>query len=631
MEIETTLSFLQASQLKKGFFNAYIDNKTTQTTFITSLILNCLTEIRSHPLTTTIVHQGITFLLSEKSNHWSWNYYQKEAQSKLSHTYPDDWDDTASALIALSLHQPQLITPQALAQITKLLIRSEVKPGGPYYTWLLKEQTSNSPDIDPVVNSNINYFLSLYNIHLKPLTDYIDSAIKSKTYTSLYYDQPEVIIYFLSRGYTGTLTSNLIKDLLQFQNKHQLWKNDLITALAVSSLIRLKAEPSLYHKAISHLKTLAHANHWQPYPLYIEEKMPESLLVGSPALTAAFVAEALSLYEEDTKNSKVKNQSNSISTTIHSTIVTTVKNHLSFFPKSQREKINLVLDRILIKDPGQQITLLPYFFAQALPYQKNIGKNLIVELGTTNLYGWLAYTSYDNILDHDDGPELLSLANTCLRKVITSYQSLVSTSAFAFFQNVMDRMEVANAWEYTNFRLKDKLMTEETLPLYPKHLLYDKSLPHAFSCLALILQKYQLDSPAFLHTLTFFKHYLSARQLNDDAHDWEDDLKKSFLNSVAVSLLHSYFQSQTNISRINVEAELPNLQAHFLNFHINGIAKNINHHLAMAEKELKILISNRIILNFHYLKSLLDPLKQATKIVFQETANIKAFQIAFRS
>jgi hypothetical protein len=35
----------------------------------------------------------------------------------------------------------------------------------------------------------------------------------------------------------------------------------------------------------------------------------------------------------------------------------------------------------------------------------------------------------------------------------------------------------------------------------------------------------------------FFRHYLIARQLSDDAHDWQDDLGRGHVNSVAVRIL----------------------------------------------------------------------------------------------
>jgi hypothetical protein len=40
-------------------------------------------------------------------------------------------------------------------------------------------------------------------------------------------------------------------------------------------------------------------------------------------------------------------------------------------------------------------------------------------------------------------------------------------------------------------------------------------------------------------TLRFFRHYLAARQLNDDLHDWEADLRRGQLTAVNVALLRA--------------------------------------------------------------------------------------------
>src|SRR5690606_4892465 len=43
----------------------------------------------------------------------------------------------------------------------------------------------------------------------------------------------------------------------------------------------------------------------------------------------------------------------------------------------------------------------------------------------------------------------------------------------------------------------------------------------------------------------FFKHYIIARQLNDDAHDWEEDMEKGHINSVGALIVKKWIASSS--------------------------------------------------------------------------------------
>ena len=621
------LQFIKSNQNSNGSFPSFAlspDSEKTQTplatTFITSLILTCLNEVLHLPEAQVTIDLAVNFLLSEKNSDWSWNYWHSNSMHREINLYPNDWDDTACALIALSLYKKEIITPGVLGHITKLLISTESTPGGPYYTWLLATPTNEWKDIDPVVNANIGYFLKLYNINLPLLETYIENIIASNNYTSRYYHTPESIIYFISRFYTSSLTKNLRTFLLNRQNENGLWENDLLTSLAVSSLLRTKTNKNKLTRAINHLQKIAMKNLWQAYPLYIENNKEETLYNGTPALTAAFALEALALWDKNqNKDRQVED--------IQRAIIEKIKHRLTIFPEKTNNKTNILLEKILKKDFSHQITLLPYFFSQTLQSKHLISKDLLITLGEINLAGWLAYTIYDNIMDHDNSPELLSVANVCLREVIITYKEILSPEGFVLFQKLMDNMEKANAWENIYCQLP-----QEKIINYSKELLYKKSLPHAFGPVTILLTLgYTINSKEIQLMLSFFKNYLAARQLHDDAHDWQKDLDKDFLNSVSIPLIHLYYTHNPNLINQNSNTEKPHLQKLFWEEYIMTVAEEINEYVQNAQADLEELKQLNLIKNSNYFEKLLLPLIKSINQINSTKRDIQDFLTSFHS
>src|SRR5438874_189434 len=65
------------------------DVKTYHTTFFPSLILSCITDIELVELA-KVKRTLIQFLLEQKSEHWSFNYWDRSSQEFSELPYPDD-------------------------------------------------------------------------------------------------------------------------------------------------------------------------------------------------------------------------------------------------------------------------------------------------------------------------------------------------------------------------------------------------------------------------------------------------------------------------------------------------------------------------------------------------------------
>lgn len=91
----------------------------------------------------------------------------------------------------------------------------------------------------------------------------------------------------------------------------------------------------------------------------------------------------------------------------------------------------------------------------------------------------------------------------------------------------MNKMEIANIWEKRQCHISDFRIDITDLPTYPANYRANKSLPHALGPITLLYQcGYTLRSNETQTLISFFQNYLHARQLNDDAHDWQFDLEK---------------------------------------------------------------------------------------------------------
>lgn len=529
-------SFLSFSSPDPTYFSHAL---TFQSTFSTSLILSSLCILNETPKLKTLKKHAAHFLLTQKSPYWSFNYWARSSQEAQRLPYPDDLDDTFCALSALFLYQPQIITGEVLAHAVTLLTTLEKKEGGPYRTWLVDEKTDTIwRDVDIAVNSNIAYFLSLQKIELTNLNRYIEKNITLRKLISPYYPSSLPILYFISRFYVGKEKTIIIKQLLSTRNSKGYWDNPLDTALGICVLLHYNTPPEELTHAVGYIIEQQRENNLKAFPFYtgVNPKKDKTYFAGSSALTTAFCLEAIAKYQK----ALVKNENQALSKQtdekkIYQAIVDRVEKRFASFDKPLKKIIFAFIHKLLHDDTAKQISLLPYYFTQTLGRrQKEISSELVIQLGAVNVFGWIAYTIYDDFLDEEGDPHLLSFATIALREVINIFENILPQTDFvAFSQQIMDQLDRANAWEVSNTRSKSKL------PRYGNyHQLADKSLGHALGPLAILFALgYNKNSPEIKNLLLFFTHYLIAKQLNDDAHDWEHDLQKGQINAVGAMLL----------------------------------------------------------------------------------------------
>ncbi len=565
----------------------------------------------------SIIERGAAFLSEKRSAEWTFNYHDG---------YPDDLDDTCIAVSALYSTHPDYFTEKVLARIVSMLIQQETVPGGPYRTWLTEQRPQDS-DVDIVVNSNVAYFLSLLDIATPQLQLYFEDTIEHDHLHSQYYDDEIVIIYFLTRAYEGKHVSRLKDRLFKRRMTDGSWGNALHTALAVTALLRMGESAEAVTDGIQYLVDNHSAGKWLPHHFFIESIEHGTVCYSfSNAHVSACCIEALMAYSNAIPHPGIMGPADD--TEINQFIESVIKEcravPLSAELSTQRDH---ALDHLQEKDCSREIFLLPYHFAKALKKQDTISDDNICSLAVANVLGWIGYTIYDDILDGENTVALLPLADVCIRHMMELFRWVVTDPAQQqIITAILNGIDAATLWEHLNCKMErhgDEVTVPASLPDYGNSAgLAEKSLGHALGPIILCLLQGAPEQALYVEH--FFREYLIARQLNDDAHDWLSDLHNGFFNSISVPLIKEW-QTRTAGGYMDLAQEEYLLQKYFWEDHIDTVSNTIIEHIINARLILKKITILKEVL---FLERLLAPLEQSARQAIIERDRTKRFLTA---
>ncbi len=579
------LRFLASAQTADGSFlgqasPSQTDFSLTQshhTPFQTSLIANCLAGL---PGSESIGTSAARFIAGQRSADWSWNYWIRGSVDQQQRPYPDDLDDTVVALSALTAIDSHSVGGQALGALGRLLVSQETAVGGPYRTWLVAETAAASwRDIDLAVNANIGYLLQQHQVEAPGLSRFITAALRSGNLTSRYYDGPLPVLYFISRGYRASAQPDLQK--LLGRHVRKLSPNNalhLSLLLTASSHVGLKPPLRLRRQLLA----LQQADgSWPAASLYYEppiDKQP--YYAGSPALTTAFALEALAAIRTAARPAAASTDDQ-----ISSAGPADILDKTDDLADSHRQ----YLQHLIAKDSAGQISAIATITAAAC--DRPVRPSILAKLNQASLNGWASYSLFDDILDHDSDASQLTLAMLALRRTSWYFsQALAGKADFqALVQTRLDAVDSANHWEQRHARaeLHDGHLTITRLPDYADlGQLADRSIGHSLaSCAVLLTLGIALDHPDQQALQGFYHHYLIARQLHDDAHDWQTDLARGQLSVVVCRLLSGYFDTLTEID-FQVAEQLPALKRYFWETTIESVIGDIERQIRLARTAL---------------------------------------------
>lgn len=592
------LEYLGVQQEQDGSFISYLsldpdiarDITPIKTVFIPALMLNSLSYI-DNPKCFDIRQKIATFLLSQKGTQWTFNFLARDEPQHSTRNYPDDLDDTFCVYIALHAHDPTLITTETLADMTKVLLATETSVGGPYRTWLVPPNSEKIwLDVDIAINSNIAYFLSIVSQPPDGLKQYIEQAIATDQLSSPYYTPIYPIVYYLTRSYTGPQKQKLRRLVEQASNQSSL--SALDRALLISSLIRLTTSKDACTEYVKVLLDLQNPDgSWPARAFCTDENTKAGLYFnGSSTLATAFALEALALYRQlTTQPTQHIRHPNPNKPPIAHGICAGIRDDCD---KLQQPLKNILLDslsKLIESKNSKEITQLSTNFNRSLKAPLTNHKQFLARLNKANLYGWIAYTIYDDFMDDEGDPTLLSAANVAMRLSHETFLRALPDKAFQdFVRDTFNTMDNANSWELTHCRFntyKKSTITITQLPNYDGLMqLANRSIGHTLGPLALLVKSGSaLKSADFQAVNTALKHYIIAKQLNDDAHDWQEDFLRGHITYVVATILEELAVSQ---GTYKFHELLPIMQRHFWHYSLTTICNEMEKQLTLSRNAL---------------------------------------------
>jgi hypothetical protein len=577
MSVSKSSDFSKAEKLPSNFFNA--------------LILSAVAGDKSNA-SLGIKKRLAKFVLSQIKENGAVNYWAINSKISKDRPYPDDLDDTFCSYAALSLYDKSLVDGTMLANVVKLLTALEIEEGGPYRTWLVsKESKKEWLDVDLVVNSNVAYFLKQHGITLPNLDGYIEKCIKQKKLSSPYYLKDSAI-YFLSRV-TETGIKVLLKELLNERFEGLPLQS---VALLLTSLINLGYRGEKVDLIARYLALQASKMPIVAAPFHVDQVINgKPQYGGSGALTASLVLEAISKYEAlSLPSNKQKIEPPRVSE-VRQYILKNLESLEKRFPVAMAHALRQEYLPIIGGIHQDEIMLLPYLTYSMLdPEFKSWEKysETVKRACLLGVLGWTAYRGFDDFMDSQAKPERLPLAVVYFREMQNIIQDLGSN----FFQEIFDEIDTANFWELTRCNVsfeKTVDLKSISIPNFGDYsVLANKSIGHCLGSMIVYdtwLRTSRMNEPAKNKALSslkkFFLHYIIARQMSDDLHDWKADLKSGRLNCVSAWLIKEL--KKKNKKAVSSKKLLDDMQSLYWDKGLSFFAKKMLKSLREAERSIE--------------------------------------------
>lgn len=512
---------------------------------------------------------------------------------------PDSaWVDRGDAyevytvLAALWQYDPASVTGEWLATAIRRLVRSEVAEGGPYRVTL-------------AANVQIAQFASQVAKPLPNMNAYAADIARARRFASPELTRFGLLYLLTSIGYG--------QELVQYVHDNWLrsnWQTPWRKAVALKILEEEPRTPAI-EQAL----------------LFVCAKQRNGLWEGEPFMKkgnqkcADFVVTALIvgvLYDYAAASEETVSKDLPRMRKIVSQAATRM---FKMHPEPLRSSALAMVDRVCKADQNFEITLMPQFFERALDVPGDVHSTT---LGLANLYVWIAYSIYDDFIDNEGNPAGLPVANVAMRASLNCFRTVLPHDAQ--FQRYVDAvfagMDGANAWEINNCRfvVQDGSVVITELPKYGNcTVLAKRAFAHALTPMAILAQHARENAKQLHHIESAFRHYLIARQLNDDMHDWLKDMQAGQASYVVTTILRDMHVKQ---GRYDLDKLLPAMQGCFRRTTMLKVCERMLWHITAARqhfaKSQLLRVTNDVYL-------LLDTLELSARKSMDTYAKSKAF------
>lgn len=438
---------------------------------------------------------------------YSFSYWDESESDKLKQLLPDDLDDTALCLSAL-----QKAGVEISEKFFLKIINQETKPGGPYYTWYVDRKSDVKGewnDIDVVVNANLLYSMALFGITLSRTEEFLLDCIKNDNISSPYYPY-DLTFYFYFARYVSAKKDHVLADfvrrrLSQYQKCGLCRMEKLLLALSQVYLGNMPGD-DVIEEILSWQKD---DGSFPALSLFYDFSVhKKSTFTASEVMTSALVLELLIKYKQLLHSTKEIEESR--------------KEKLSDFQKQQvreikknikKSRLKEVLEKTLPEvDVNHTSLKIPVLVLKELKQKPTRSDQEVILKVTAALYfGWWGYTLIDDIVDRQR--ELSDLAVAV--ELINIYRGLNEEFTHdipSFAREIRSALSLCNL--IYNEEINQKVISYDNI--------YEKVEPYLVT-LRNIPVFLGLDKEVGDKIYTIFRNIYLISQLNDDAHDWQED------------------------------------------------------------------------------------------------------------
>lgn len=299
-----------------------------------------------------------------------------------------------------------------------------------------------------------------------------------------------------------------------------------------------------------------------------------------------------------------------------------VKRSLSTLSLELQKTSGDVYDLLCIADRDGEISLLSRYFVESLKINHTLKPRTITKLGVANFYAWMAYSIYDDFIDDEGVPRLLPFANVMHRNSLIEYLETVTKQDKSFVENVYNLVDTANAWEISNCRFPVTSINIKILeiPDYKNgQVLADRAFGHVLGPV-LIANTLKLSQKQKNDLELGLRFYLISRQLNDDLHDWKEDIRNGHISYILAFLLN---KAKIKQGTYEISKLITKLEIYFWEQGFELVNKEIHGYLKESFNAFEAC--GVVSLDGIFLKHTLGPLKKSVIESKQMIKNQKEF------
>lgn len=233
--------------------------------------------------------------------------------------------------------------------------------------------------------------------------------------------------------------------------------------------------------------------------------------------------------------------------------------------RHMRKRLRMLFQTLSDTDEHKEISNLSKCFYNSLSRKPPLLNRQLKALGISNCYLWLAYSLADKIIDTATHADLAPIAHYFSGMAFLSYEEAgLSTRQLHACATITDKAISAEQLhsQTTNLHLRQQSIKFSSLPSIANtySLLGRKSYAHLAGP-ATILNLSDYSNAEKSSIMALLEDYCALRQLNDDLHDWKDDLSRKNMTYTVTRLIHDYIES--SIQKTSHTVTLQQLQKTF--------------------------------------------------------------------